>query len=664
RVSTRIYTGFACTLALLAVVATIGVAGMTGGGDKFSSYAQIAGVATLALDIGGDASDVRRNVRAYADTGDDTRIDPTRKAIAKLRARIDTGLASIHNPERQAAVKAVAAAFEGYAGSFETLVEKKHQSKHLVADILTPTGLTMRTTLSALMQTADKAGDLRIALQAGLVQEQLMIARLRAARFLGMHDAASGASYKQAMDDMNTAVAAFNGMTQDAKYLVPMADVAKLGQTYADSFAAVRLLIADEDMLVDHSMAAFGEAMDAKSEAIKSSAVTDMVALEGETRDGIAGSIRWDIALSGAALVFGMLLAALIARSIIRPVVGMTDTMSKLASGDRTVAVPALNNRDEIGDMGRAVQVFKDTAIRMDALAAEQQRAKQEAEAEKRKAMIGLADSFEASIKGIVQIVSASATELQSSAETLAATAEQTRNQATVVENAAEHASSNVATVASAATELTASIGEISRQVTQSAGVAISAVDEARRADDMVQGLAGAAQKIGDVVALINDIAAQTNLLALNATIEAARAGEAGKGFAVVAGEVKHLASQTARATEEISTQINAVQQASVQAVEVIRAMAQTIGHISEISGAIASAVEEQGAATMEISRNVQEASDGTQEVSRNIGGVTQASAETGAASTQVLGAARDLSVQAEHLRDDVDRFIAHIRQS
>jgi methyl-accepting chemotaxis protein len=637
---------------------------MKGGEDKFASYARISEVATLALEIGGDASDVRRNVRTYADTGDDTRIEPARKAVTKLRGKIDTGLTTIRDPERVAAIKAVAAGFEGYAASFEKLVEQKHKTRNLVADILNPTGSAMRRKVSEVMVESQKAGDLDVAVQAGNVQENMMLARLRVSRFLGLHEGDNGITYQQAMDSMDKAIAALNGVTQNPKYLAPMAEVAASAKIFTSTYAEVQGLVADEDKLVNQTLAGFGQAMDLHSEEIKDSAVKEMVGLEASTTEDFAGSIRWDIVLSGAALVFGLVLASLIAHSIVRPVVGMTAIMSKLAGGDKSVTVPALTNRDEIGDMGRAVQVFKDNAIRMDALAAEQVRAKQLAEEEKRKAMIGLADSFEASIKGIVQIVSASATELQSSAETLAATAEQTRNQAMVVENAAEHASSNVATVASATTELTASIGEISRQVTQSAGVAQSAVDEARKADDMVQGLAGAAQRIGDVVALINDIASQTNLLALNATIEAARAGEAGKGFAVVAGEVKHLASQTARATEEIGTQIHAVQQASTQAVEVIRSMAQTIGHISEISGAIASAVEEQGAATMEISRNVQEASDGTQEVSRNIGGVTQASAETGAASSQVLGAARDLSVQAEHLRDDVDRFIAHIRQS
>ncbi len=268
-----------------------------------------------------------------------------------------------------------------------------------------------------------------------------------------------------------------------------------------------------------------------------------------------------------------------------------------------------------------------------------------------------MAADFEARLKGVIDAVASAATELQATAETIAGTAETSSQRATAVAAASEQASTNVQTVAAAAEELSKSIAEISHQVQGSTSIANTAVDEARRTDGRVQALTETAQKIGEVVQLINDIASQTNLLALNATIEAARAGEAGKGFAVVASEVKSLATQTARATEDISAQVTAIQGATQEAVEAIRSIGSTIGRISEASTAIASAVEEQGAATQEIARNVQQAAAGTHEVSDNIAGVTTAAGETGAATTQMLSAAKELAGQAETLRRDVANF-------
>jgi methyl-accepting chemotaxis protein len=366
--------------------------------------------------------------------------------------------------------------------------------------------------------------------------------------------------------------------------------------------------------------------------------------------------------IAAVAALAALGVAVAMSRAIATPVRGMTAAMSSLAGGDKSVAIPGLARADEIGAMAKAVQVFKDNMIETERLRGEQEEAKQRAEAERRQAMLDLAAKFEASVGGVVGAVNSAAAELQATAQSLSSTAEETAQQSNAVAAASEQMTQNVQTVASATEELSSSIREIGNQVSESSRIVGGAVSQAEDTNVKVKTLAEAAQKIGDVVTLINEIAGQTNLLALNATIEAARAGEAGKGFAVVASEVKNLATQTAKATDEISGQIRAIQDATARSAQAIEDITQTIGRVNEISTAIASAVEEQGAATQEISRNVQEASTGTAEVSTNITGVTQASAQTSAGSTQVLSAASELARNGEKLRQEVEAFLATVR--
>ena len=370
-----------------------------------------------------------------------------------------------------------------------------------------------------------------------------------------------------------------------------------------------------------------------------------------------------DIAIFAGAfgLVLGVIIALFAVRSIVPPVRRITDVMVRLAGHDLTVEVAGRDRKDEIGAMASAVQVFKESMISADELAAAQQK-EQVAKEERAKKVNALTSAFDTSISNVVQGVSSQSSQLESSAQSLSATAEEATKQSATVAAASEEASANVQTVASATEELSSSIMEISRQVAQSSRIAGSAVSEAEKANQMVQGLADASQKIGAVVALITDIANQTNLLALNATIEAARAGEAGKGFAVVAAEVKNLANQTAKATEEIGGQIAGVQTATKDAVEAIATIGKTIGEINSIASTIAAAVEQQSAATKEIARNVEQAATGTQEVTSNIGGVSQAANDTGSAASQVLASARDLAQQSESLKSVVTRFLSEVK--
>jgi methyl-accepting chemotaxis protein len=388
----------------------------------------------------------------------------------------------------------------------------------------------------------------------------------------------------------------------------------------------------------------------------------DLTVLAGSVQSAAQSAFLILALVTAVLLLFTGVLVFFIVRGITRPIAGMTEAMGALAQGDTSIEIEGAGRGDEIGEMSRAVQVFKDNAIEKEKMEAEQEAAKHRAEEEKIKAMNDLADGFEASVKGVVETIASASTEMRSTAESMSSTAEQTSGQATAVASASEEATTNVQTVAAAAEEMSTTVAEIGRQVAQSTDIARRAVEEAEKTNANVEGLSEAAHKVGEVVQLIADIAEKTNLLALNATIESARAGDAGKGFAVVANEVKSLAEQTSKATDEIGAQITAIQTETGSAVEAIKGIGTTIAEISEIATAIASAVEEQGAATEEIARNVQQAAKGTSEVTANITQVTQAASETGSASKQVLDSATDLSSQSEKLRGEVDSFLSGVR--
>ena len=470
------------------------------------------------------------------------------------------------------------------------------------------------------------------------------------------------ADAKKSWNQIQEKVQAAKGHAADEAEAKEFEKLAGAVNDYAQAFYAISPILAERSDLRMNKAKGASERLAARLTELANSARETAKESADAAITTSADALRTGMIVAIAGVLLSIGIAILIIRAIVPAVVALTGAMRKLADGDTRIEVPAAGRGDEIGAMAKTVQVFKDNAIRMAQMQEEQEKAKQQAEAEKKRMMAELADGFEASVSGVVSIVSSASTEMQATAKQMASTAEQTKHKSLTVASASEEASSNVQTVASAAEELSSSISEIGRQVAQSSRIVAEAAERGKTTDAAVQGLADMAQKIGEVVSLINDIAAQTNLLALNATIEAARAGEAGKGFAVVASEVKTLANQTAKATEEIGSQVSAIQSETQKAVEAIRGICATISEVNSISTSIASAIEEQNAATQEIARNVQQAAAGSSQVSENIDGVTQAATETGAAAAQVLGSAGELAKQSETLRHEVDKFLAGVR--
>jgi methyl-accepting chemotaxis protein len=543
-------------------------------------------------------------------------------------------------------IELVQSGFKGYAKSFAAVVDGKRR-----LGLGEDSGLegALRASVHAIETKLNEFDDPRLL-------ATLLMMRRHEKDFMLRRSVKYGDDMKKRTVEFTTGLAASN---------IPPADKAdileKLSAYQKDFFGWMETAIATgrDQEATTNAYAAIEPLIEAMAKSVER---TRIEAESASIRTAAATRSKMQIAIL-LVVVAVSAFAFLTGRTISRPLSAMTGAMGKLANGNFDVVLPGLGRKDEIGEMAQAVEQFKVEARERARRDAEDEEAvTRAAEVERKTAMHRLADEFAAAVGNIIETVSHAATGLEAAANRLADTAKTTQQLSDSVASASKQASSNVASVAAATEEMSASVNEIAGQVHESSRIAIGAVKQAQQTDARIAQLSQAASRIGDVIKLITAIAAQTNLLALNATIEAARAGEAGRGFAVVASEVKALANQTAKATEEIGTQIFGMQSATKESVAAITEISGTILRISEISSAIAAAVEEQEAMTREISRNVHDAADGTAQVATNVTDVNQGARETGSASAQVLSSAQSLSNDSSRLKVEVERFLAGVR--
>jgi methyl-accepting chemotaxis protein len=656
----KVTLGFAVVLAMSTASMGIAYLGFERVSAGVATYRNSVSEADLARDIDRELISYRALAQYFVVTGNEDDAKAALSAEASLKDAIDRSMKGTTNPARLDQVTRLAREFRTFTKIFADILTVKRDSAQLTQNHLARGGNMLRNKLDDLPSNASDAEFQAIDFGAKKAVAEFQTVTALANTFVINSDQTVAVSALARLKFAENTLAAIS--STDDKVMQGLKESSELLEEYRQALGKLVENAKSIQELVAE-MADSAAAIVKGAGAMKADLLSDQQRLESES-DAIVGETeRLIVMLAAGGFLLGGALALLLGKGISRPMTAMCKAMRELAGGHFDVVLPGLGRRDELGEMAGAVEEFKLQAVAKAERDARAQDAQNKANsAARRTELIRFADEFEAAVGSIVSNVSASAVQLEQAAGTLTRTAETTQNLSNRVAGASEQASSNMQSVATATEELSTSVDEIGRRVRESNKIAEAAVVQAQQTDGRIGKLSRAAQEIGDVVKLITAIAEQTNLLALNATIEAARAGDAGRGFAVVAAEVKSLSSQTAKATDEISSHISGMQGATQESVAAIKEIGGTIAQISSIASSIAGAVEQQSSATQEIARSVQNVAQGTQEAAANIMQVNRGATETGAASEEVLNSAKSLSTESTRLRAELDRFMANIR--
>jgi methyl-accepting chemotaxis protein len=618
--------------------------------------------ASLAMGQENEVLSMRGDVAKFLASSNEKELEAatrrTRRIGEMLTKNIETAAPGV---DREMLVSARRALDEFTVGQFD-LAGLQNERNQILQQSVVARAEAIDKILFDLMRGAHQEGDATTAFYSGSAIAALASTRSAVERFLQQGDTDLVGLTQQGVKEMGEAMAllAANSTSRSTKQQVEIAE--RHRGEYFEGMKRLMEITRKRDAMLDTVVNQRADQLGSVLLQFSVRRAATSQTLAARALRGIDTAITINIIIGGIGLVIALLISFFLGRSVTRPITALVKVTRRLAAGDRSIAVPFLTQHDEVGSMAQAIQVFKANADEMEQLRGERLEAQGNAATARSTEMHRLAEEFETAVGHIIEAVSSSATELEAAAGTLTDTAETTQQLAGAVASASDVASSNVQSVASATEEMACSITEINRQAEDSNKIAAEAVRQAEMTDARITELSRAAGRIGDVIKLITDIAEQTNLLALNATIEAARAGEAGKGFAVVAQEVKALASQTAKATGEIGTQIAGMQAATKDSVSAINDIVGTITRISEIALRIHTAVEQQGLATQEIAQSVYKAARGASEVAANVIDVSRGASETGSASAHVLASARSLSSESNRLKIEVERFLVGVR--